>query len=309
MSDQGDVLLQQTADGGEITVDGGVVELTGSFQTAAYLSLFGGNLEDDGSEGSRLTWWGNLGETNPARRQVSRLQHLTRAIPLLPIHLPRIQDAALADLQWFLDESIASTVNVTASIPAINRLRLVVEIFAEGRQERFEFVENWLASPAPTAPPAPDENIATIITPEIPMPVRGALLVANANTTLPHNTATGIDLATTEYDTDGLVAGNTIVVPAGVDEIRLRGQVRFSFNGNGQREVSITKNGSQIYPGAGQTSARSSPANHATFSAETPVLRVSEGDVFALQAFHTAGSNINAEGTIGHTWLFAEIID
>ena len=139
MSQQGDVLLQQTNDDGDITVTGGIVEMTGSFETAAYLSLFGGN-EDDGA-----TWWGNALEVDPAFKYVSKTQTLLQALPAVSANLRRIEDAARIDLQWFLTKGIASSLDVAASIPALNRIQITIDIQADGEESSFTFTENWKA--------------------------------------------------------------------------------------------------------------------------------------------------------------------
>ena len=104
---QGDVKLFQNADGGEVTVEDGVAEMSGGLETSAFLSLFGGNEDDDGLRGSSATWWGNLDETQPAR------------------------------------ERVASSVLVSVSMPGVNKIKLVIDIEARGEESRFEFVENW----------------------------------------------------------------------------------------------------------------------------------------------------------------------
>ena len=50
---QGDVLLFQTIDDGNVEVINGIITMSGGLDTAAYLSLFGGNEEDDG----RVSAW------------------------------------------------------------------------------------------------------------------------------------------------------------------------------------------------------------------------------------------------------------
>ena len=138
MSQQGDVLLSQTNDDGEITVTGGVVEMTGDFRTAAYLSLFGGN-EDD------TTYWGDALEIDPAFKYVSKTQNLLQALPAVSANLLRIEDAAKSDLSWFLTKSIASSLDVVASIPALNRIQIAITIEAHGEESAFTFTENWKA--------------------------------------------------------------------------------------------------------------------------------------------------------------------
>lgn len=138
-----DVLLYQTADGGEIDAENGQLTLTGGLPTAVYLSLFGGNEEDNGLEGNPREWWGNLSETDPARRYRCETGHLLQAIPAVPANLRRIEDAAGRDLAWLTGAGVASEVSVSASIPGLNRVGLAVTVRAEGQESRFNFVEAW----------------------------------------------------------------------------------------------------------------------------------------------------------------------
>lgn len=123
-----DVLLRQTNDGGDITVDHGLVLLSEGLETAVFLSLFGGNEDDAGGASTELQWWGNLIETEPASTYRSETQHLTRSLPAVPFNLRRIEQAASRDLQWMLDTGDADSVAVEATIPGLNRVRLEVTI-------------------------------------------------------------------------------------------------------------------------------------------------------------------------------------
>ena len=137
-----DVRLYQTPDGGEISVANGVAELEDGLQSAAYLSLFGGNEEDSGGdEGEEKEWWGNTLERDPARALRSRFQHAVQASPLLPTNLPTFEDAARADLEWMVG-TLADAVDATASLPAINTLTLSVGIVVEGNRYPFDFVQS-----------------------------------------------------------------------------------------------------------------------------------------------------------------------
>ena len=142
---QGDVLLEQVDDDGEITVTSGVVEMTGDFRTAAYLSLFGGNEDDDGRVENNKKWWGNLDEEDPDFKYTSKTQNLLQALPATSGNLRRVEDAANLDLAWFISKGIASSVTVAASIPGINRVQITIDINAEGEENTFTFVENWKA--------------------------------------------------------------------------------------------------------------------------------------------------------------------
>ena len=139
---QGDVLLYQTNDDGDISVTGGLIEMSGGLQTAAYLSLFGGNEDDDGIKGKVKTWWGNLSENEKSHKYISETQNILESLPITSSNLLRVEDAAKRDLAWFKDSGVATNVSVTASILGLNMIKLTINI----DQERFEFVENWRAS-------------------------------------------------------------------------------------------------------------------------------------------------------------------
>lgn len=136
-----DVLLQQSDDGGEMTIEGGLVELTDDFRTAVYLSLFGGNEDDNGLDSS-TQWWGNLGETDLNKRYRSRTENLLQSLEPSSGNLLLLEDAARTDLQWLLDTGAAKEVEAVASIPALNKLSLVVIINGD---LSVTFLENWAA--------------------------------------------------------------------------------------------------------------------------------------------------------------------
>lgn len=146
--DQGDVLLFQTTDDGEIEVEDGRVTLSGGLETAAYLSLFGGNEQDSGRPDDPLTWWGNIDEGQIERRYRSETQYLLRAIPAIPANLRRIEQAAERDLAWMVSANAATSVSATASMPGRNRVRLVIRIEADGVPSIIEYFENWKADAA-----------------------------------------------------------------------------------------------------------------------------------------------------------------
>ena len=142
---QGDVKLFQTDDEGDITVEGGIVAMDGGLATAAYLSLFGGNEDDDGRADNPANWWGNIDEVDPSKEYHSETQNLLQALPATTGNLRRIEDAANRDLAWFITDKVASSVTVSASIPGVNRIKLRIDIEAQGEESSFEFVENWKA--------------------------------------------------------------------------------------------------------------------------------------------------------------------
>lgn len=140
---QGDVLLFQTLNDGDISVESGLVEMSSGLETAVYLSLFGGNEDDDGSADNPDNWWGNLDETQPEREYHSETQNLLQAIPATAANLRKIEDAARRDLAWMVSVGAATEITVVATIPALNRVKLTIDVDGD---TTLEFVENWQAA-------------------------------------------------------------------------------------------------------------------------------------------------------------------
>lgn len=134
-----DVLLRQTNDGGDLTLEGGLFLMSDGLETAAFLSLYGGNEQDSGNADSREQWWANYIETEPARQYRSETQYLLRSLPAVPANLRRIEEAAERDLEWMLDSGLAKTIAVSASIPELNRVQIDVVITTLEKQLHLSF--------------------------------------------------------------------------------------------------------------------------------------------------------------------------
>lgn len=143
---QGDVILFQSIDDGEIIVENGVVAMDGGLQTAAYLSLFGGNEDDDGLQGNVLGWWGNLNQEPESSKYVSRTQNIIDTIPATTSNLIKLQDAVKADLEWLLTDNIATSIDVEIRIPVLNRVDILINIVSIDLEQNLEFSANWKAS-------------------------------------------------------------------------------------------------------------------------------------------------------------------
>lgn len=143
---QGDVLLFQTNDGGNISVETGIVEMSGGLETAIYLSLFGGNEDDDGRVNNVFNWWGNITETDVNKHYRSETQNLLQSIPAITSNLRRIEDAVKRDVAWLMQNKIASSFDVVVRLIELNKISIKVSIQAVGVESDFEFVENWKAS-------------------------------------------------------------------------------------------------------------------------------------------------------------------
>lgn len=136
---QGDVLLQQTPDDGDINVTGGLVEMDGGLRSAAYISLFGGNEDDSGADRDTHNWWGNIGQ----RRQIrSETQHLLQTIAPSSGNLLRVEDAVKRDLAWLKTDGVATSIAASVTIPAYNHVKIAITI----DNQDLEFVDNWSAT-------------------------------------------------------------------------------------------------------------------------------------------------------------------
>ncbi len=145
---EGDVLLSDTVEGGEITIINGLVIADKSFSTALYLSLFGGNGADGGKVDTNRTWWGNrLEGTKEDEKLVSRFQSIIRDLPLTSKNLELAQEAVLKDLDWMKSEGIAD--EITADISALDNQRIDLTVIIKKSSQvvdRGNWTVNWEAA-------------------------------------------------------------------------------------------------------------------------------------------------------------------
>lgn len=120
-----DVYIYDTADGGNITPD---LEIRDGLENAVYLSLFGGNVLDDGSQDTPFQWWGNLNENQESKMYRSQASYLLRTVTPTANNLRRIEDAAKRDLAWMISDGITETVSIVATMPALNHVKLTVAL-------------------------------------------------------------------------------------------------------------------------------------------------------------------------------------
>lgn len=129
-----DILLEHTDDGGDVRVAGGNLAIDDGLSTAVYLSLFGGNGADDGTDATAsLQWWGNRLETEPARKFRCAMHALIKAHPLTSASLLGIEQAGARDLAWLVDEGLAEAIAVECSILGVDRIAIAIKIQTSDR--------------------------------------------------------------------------------------------------------------------------------------------------------------------------------
>lgn len=142
----GSVKIFQTNDDGDICfINGQAVQTTG-LDSMVYLSLFGGNEDDDGLQDNNKQWWGNIDEPDPASQYRSETQFLLKSLPATVGNLARVRKTVARDLKWILDNRIASSINVTVTLTDINKLNISGTIRAVGEETDFNFAVNWKES-------------------------------------------------------------------------------------------------------------------------------------------------------------------
>ncbi len=142
---QGDVNLKQTVDGGDVTVETGLMLMGGGLETMANLCLFGGNSDDAGGADERLSHWMNLDIDDPQEHYRSEFQNIIQSLPATSENLRRAEAAAARDLAVFVDKGVAESVDVEASLVGLNRVKLFVQIQANGSKIEQEYIANWSA--------------------------------------------------------------------------------------------------------------------------------------------------------------------
>ena len=140
---QGDVSLCQADDGGEINVTDGIVTMSGGLETAFYLSLFGGNIDDDVSNATISQWWGNGLETDNAFRYRSETQYLMSRLFPSSANLLLIEEAANRDVAWAKEKNLVTYIRATATIPEFNKIQIDLEANVVGEETTISFLENW----------------------------------------------------------------------------------------------------------------------------------------------------------------------
>jgi phage gp46-like protein len=129
---EGDLLLEDTPDGGDIQIEHDLFMNDKSFNTAVYLSLFGGNKEDSGKVKNKNTWWGNtLPGISENEKIISRFQAVIFALPMTTKNIQEAESAARIDLQWTIDEGIGDQIIITGQAITRNKFNLTVNILLE----------------------------------------------------------------------------------------------------------------------------------------------------------------------------------
>lgn len=142
MTTMTDVRIYSTDDGGEVAFVNGLLSLDGGIESAVFLSLFGGNEDDEGLSDTAKQWWGNIGEAEEFQFR-SRTQALLRGLAANTANLKRLQEATSEDLTWFVSTGIATLVSTRVTLPAPKRVAIEVAIEIDGETQKYTFNKAW----------------------------------------------------------------------------------------------------------------------------------------------------------------------
>ncbi|MEI0477962.1 hypothetical protein R4K92_03760 [Brachyspira intermedia] len=139
----GDVLLSMTNDGLDINIKNNLIECTSGFETAIYLSLFGGNEKDDSSNSNeKYTWWGNNIQSIDYYK--SNTLSIITGKNANARNLQLLEKAILLDLNWIIEQNIADTIEVNCTIPNFNELEIQLKVLRDNKLiSKSNYKTNW----------------------------------------------------------------------------------------------------------------------------------------------------------------------
>jgi len=131
---EGDLLLVDTPDGGDIIITDGLITSDRAIATAVYLSLFGGNQDDNGKTKNKRTWWGNtLRGVSENQKLVSRFQAIIFGMPMTTKNILDAEEAAKLDLNWMIAEKLCDEITADGRAVSNNRFKLTIQIKSKGK--------------------------------------------------------------------------------------------------------------------------------------------------------------------------------
>ncbi len=139
---------------------------------------------------------------------------------------------------------------------------------------------------------------------------KGALVVLNANQSIPHNTLTAISWSSAIFDNiEAWNIGNPtrLTVPVGAKKVIISGNTRWAINETGLRLVQIAKNGGGF---AGMAQDQRLPSQRSYANLKSAVINVNAGDYFELKVIQNSGGGaLNFEGDGSGAWFAMEVVE
>ncbi|TPG50200.1 hypothetical protein EAH75_01510 [Rhodanobacter glycinis] len=138
---------------------------------------------------------------------------------------------------------------------------------------------------------------------------RRAITYMSSSQSLTNNTMT-LQVWNAAFNTNDLgatLASNAIVVPRGVNKVRVSVSLDFAANATGVRQLFVMKNGSTPY-GVPTAQMNASSGGDTTLTGSSTAISVVAGDTFSVQAYQNSGGALNLTAGAA-TWLAVEAIN
>lgn len=129
---QGDVLLFQAVDGGNIIVENGITQMTTGLETAVYLSLF-----------SPEDWYGNDTVDDESERIQSQTEAIITGKPQTSKNYQLLDQAIQLDLKWLMDQNHADKIETSVSAAALNRVNISITITQDSNDLNLTIPIEW----------------------------------------------------------------------------------------------------------------------------------------------------------------------
>lgn len=131
----GDVLLFQTLNDGNINIQNGLVQMTEGLETAVYMSLFS---PDD--------WFGNEAVDTQEEKLSSQTEQVINNKPQSSKNYQLLVQAVEADLKWLVSNGNANSIDVSVTSGGLNRVMISITIEQDSSSNNITLPVEWGAN-------------------------------------------------------------------------------------------------------------------------------------------------------------------
>ena len=128
----GDVLLFQTLNGGNINIENGIVQMTEGLETAVYMSLF-----------SPEDWFCNEAVDTPEEKLSSQTEQVINNKPQSSKNYQLLVQAVESDLKWLVSNGNANSVSASVSSGGLNRVMISITIEQDSSSNNITLPVEW----------------------------------------------------------------------------------------------------------------------------------------------------------------------
>lgn len=128
----GDVLLFQTLNGGDISITDGIAQMTQGLETAVYLSLF-----------SPIDTYLNEAAETPDEKLSSQTEEVLNNKPQTSKNYQLLVQAVDADLKWLISNGSANSIEASAASDGLNRVIINISIEQDSGSTNITIPTDW----------------------------------------------------------------------------------------------------------------------------------------------------------------------